>query len=158
MLVEKAPLLFSGEEQILQAAQKISAKTFEVMDYLNRTGLVCEPGRLEETITYHVPCHAKWTKTLADAPRSLLSRVQGLTIAEMENPESCCGSGGSFFAKCPALANNIRKEKHAQILATGAKEVITQCPACRSYLSLNQQTDYCVEHPISLLARAYKKE
>ncbi len=52
------------------------------------------------------------------------------------------------------LATDIRSRKLADIEQTGAKTVLTQCPACRSHLR-TQLEDGRVTHPIVLLAKAY---
>ena len=72
----------------------------------------------------------------------------------MENPEACCGAGGAFFLDSGELAGNVRARKVRDIKETGASVVVTQCPACRSFLGP------CLEgvevmHPVELLAKAY---
>jgi Fe-S oxidoreductase len=53
------------------------------------------------------------------------------------------------------LAADIRSRKLADIRQTGARTVLTQCPACRSFLRTRIEEDR-VTHPIVLLAKAYK--
>jgi Fe-S oxidoreductase len=52
------------------------------------------------------------------------------------------------------LAADIRARKLADIRQTGARTVLTQCPACRSFLRTRVE-DARVTHPVELLARAY---
>jgi glycolate oxidase iron-sulfur subunit len=89
-----------------------------------------------------------------DAPRGLLNKIPEADLVELENPDKCCGAGGTFFMDFKELATDIRSGKLADIRQTGVKTVLTQCPACRSFLR-TQLEDGQVTHPIVLLAKAY---
>ena len=130
------------------------SKVHEATDYLNKLGLTFQPQSLQAKFTYHIPCHRKWTPTLNDAPRALLAKIQGAELAEMEYPEKCCGAGGSFFLDFSELSKSIRAKKVDDILRTQTEIVVTQCPACRSFLQASLDR-HKIMHPLSLLARAY---
>ncbi len=91
---------------------------------------------------------------MKDAPRTLLAKVPGARLVEMEFPEKCCGAGGNFFMDFKELSQKIRSRKLADIGSTGAGIVISQCPSCRSYLSAGLKNKKFM-HPLSLLARSY---
>jgi glycolate oxidase iron-sulfur subunit len=150
----KAARALPEGHELRRRAEALSEKVWEVTDYLNHMGLVREPSPLRETVTYHVPCHRGWTPTLNDAPRSILDRIPHAESVELEHPEACCGAGGTFFMEFGELSSGIRAHKVEDIRQTGAKTVLTQCPACRSYLGPSMP-DCDVIHPVSLLARAY---
>ena len=154
MFRTKAVKTLPDDDPLRPQAEAVAAKMWEVTDYLNRVGLTAEPPPLEESYTYHIPCHRGWTPTVNDAPRSLLGKIPRAERVEMEGPDKCCGAGGTFFMDFKELATDIRSRKLADIRQTGARNVLTQCPACRSYL--RTRLDGCqVTHPIVLLARAY---
>ena len=52
------------------------------------------------------------------------------------------------------LATDIRERKLTDIRLTEVQTVLTQCPACRSFLG-TRLDDSEVTHPIVLLAKAY---
>ena len=151
---EKALKLLPEDDPVRPLASKIAAGFWEVTDYLEHAGLIAEPSVPAGPYTYHVPCHGGWTPDLKESPRRLLAGVPGAERVEMEYPERCCGAGGSFFASFRELAAGIRSRKVEDIRRTGVKNVITQCPACRSYLS-NPLHDCSIMHPMAFLARAY---
>lgn len=155
MLRREALKVLPPADPLLAKAVALSAKVFEVSDYLNTIGLAVEPGPLEESYTYHVPCHRGWTPTLGDAPLQLLSHIPGLQYRAMEEPEKCCGAGGAFFMEYSDLSRGIRKRKLDDINGTGAGLVISQCPGCRSYLSAGLGKSRETIHPVTLLRRAY---
>ena len=155
MLRSEAAKLFPADDPLLAKAVALSAKVFEVTDYLNTIGLAIEPGPLAESYTYHVPCHRGWTPTLSDAPLHLLSTIPGLKYSAMEEPGKCCGAGGAFFMQYSDLSRGIRRRKLADINGTGTGVVISQCPGCRSYLSAGLGKGWKTVHPVTLLRRAY---
>ena len=155
MLRSEALKLLPADDPLLAKALTMAAKVYEVTDYLNNIGLAVEPGRLEETYTYHVPCHRSWTSTLNEAPLQLLSKILGLKYSAMEDPAKCCGAGGAFFVEYSKLSQGISRKKLADIEGTGAGIVISQCPGCRSYLSDGLRRAKQTVHPVTVLRRAY---
>lgn len=103
-------------------------------------------------VTYHVPCHRAWSPNLVAAPRQLLPNLADVQLVEMKEPQKCCGAGGSFFVDHESVAGSIRGHKLEDILSTEADAVMTQCPACRYYLSQGLQEKVQVVHPVELLA------
>jgi len=154
-LKDKLLKVIPEDHPLAEKARAVSSKIVEVTDYLNQIGLSRSPDEIDQTYTYHVPCHGNWTQTLNDAPRSLLSEIPGATLREMEEPEKCCGAGGVFFMDNKELSQAILAPKIEDINGTGTDLVVTQCPSCRSYLNSGLDEAKQVMHPITLLARAY---
>jgi len=154
MFKAKAAKTLPEDDPLRPQAEALAEKVWEVTDYLNQIGLTAEPPPLPESYNYHIPCHRGWTPTVDDAPRNLLGKIPEAELIELENPDKCCGAGGTFFMDFKELAADIRAGKLADIRQTGAKTVLTQCPACRSFLR-TQFEDGQVTHPIVLLAKAY---
>ena len=157
MLKVKAPALCPPGDPGLPEVRAVAGKTREVTEFLAGLGLQREPRRQEIKITYHVPCHRHWSAGLVAAPAELVARIPGARLVEMREPRRCCGAGGAFFLAHRELSENIRQPKIEDILATGAEVVMTQCPACRYYLSegLGKEIGVRVTHPLLLLADSY---
>ncbi len=154
MLRSKSAKVFDEEDPLHAVIRGVAEKSFEVTDYLNEVGLVSAPSYLDLSYTYHVPCHRGWSATVREAPRRLLGKIPGAQLVEMDGPEDCCGAGGMFFVEHRDLCENVRARKLDAIRRTGAGTLITQCPACRSYMETPLK-GRAVMHPVSLLARAY---
>jgi len=154
MFKAKAAKTLPDDDPLRPQAEALAEKVWEVTDYLNQIGLSVEPPSFSESYTYHIPCHRGWTPTVDDAPRSLLEKVPEAELVELEDPDKCCGAGGTFYMDFKELATDIRARKLADIRQTGAKTVLTQCPACRSFLG-TRLDDCQVTHPIVLLEKAY---
>jgi L-lactate dehydrogenase complex protein LldE len=56
--------------------------------------------------------------------------VQGLTIKEMQDSETCCGFGGTFCVKYPDISNAIVGKKAANIAASGADTLLAGDLGC----------------------------
>lgn len=125
------PHLFEEGSKDRQAADELAARTYELTGFLKDVaGFDGAGAKLAVTATYQDCCSGLRELGVKAQPRALLSQVQGLTLKEMKDPESCCGFGGAFCVKYPAISNAIVEEKAAQIAATGAECVIAGDAGC----------------------------
>ena len=87
-------------------ARSLSARVFEFSDFLvSRLGVTDLGARFDGVATFHDGCHGLRELGIKTQPRQLLERVAGLTLVEMDEAESCCGFGGTFSAKFPAISS-----------------------------------------------------
>ena len=63
-------------------------------------------------------------------PRALLAHVPGLELAELSEPEVCCGFGGTFCVKYPEISGRMVSNKIADIAATQADTVLAGDLGC----------------------------
>ncbi len=115
------PEIFEHDPQWLARAQAVADKTWEVMAYLDQ---VCgwKPAgvSMDAKATYHDSCSGLRELGIKAQPRRLLKAIDGLTFAPLAGEETCCGFGGTFCVKYPAISNSIVGEKADAIDATGA--------------------------------------
>ena len=115
------PEIFEGDADWLPRAQKVAAKTYEVMAYLDEVlGWKPESISIDATATYHDSCSGLRELGIKAQPRRLLKAIDGLKLAPLAGEETCCGFGGTFCVKYPAISNAIVGEKADAIDATGA--------------------------------------
>ena len=76
--------------------------------------------RCGRTATYHDACAGLRELDVFGQPRQLLAAVEGLEMRKLEGNDVCCGFGGTFCVKYPAISNAIVEEKAAAIEQTGA--------------------------------------
>ncbi len=124
MIKAHYPDLFAGDIDAPRAAA-LCAKTFELCDFLaNVLKIDAVPGRYDGTITYHDSCSGLRELGVKQQPRSLLAKVAGLKIEEMNEAEACCGFGGTFSVKFGDISTHITDRKCENLCATGAKAVV----------------------------------
>ncbi len=115
------PDLFPTGSDWRRRAQALADRTFEQFTYLADVRRWRPQGvALHATATYHDSCSGLRELGVKAQPRKLLAAVDGLKLAEMEGAEDCCGFGGTFCVKYPAISNAIVSEKTANIAAVGA--------------------------------------
>ncbi len=119
------PELFADDGEWRERAQALAAKTHELISFL--VDVLKVPGvsaKLETTATYHDSCSGLRELGVKAQPRALLASVQGLSLREGKEAETCCGFGGLFCVKYPDVSAAITDVKVDDILATGAKTVL----------------------------------
>lgn len=115
------PEIFEHDAQWLPRAQAVAAKTWEVMAYLDQVcGWKPDDVTIDATATYHDSCSGLRELGIKTQPRRLLKGIEGLRFAPLKGEETCCGFGGTFCVKYPAISNAIVGEKADAIDETGA--------------------------------------
>jgi L-lactate dehydrogenase complex protein LldE len=84
--------------------------------------------------TYHDSCAALRECKIKEAPRTLLSYVDGLELVEMNDVETCCGFGGTFAVKFEPISIAMADQKVNHALATGAQYIISTDLSCLMHL------------------------
>ena len=131
MLREHYPLLFADEPAMARRAEGLSARTFELVAFLtDKLGLERVDACFEGAVAYHDSCSCLRELKVRDQPRRLLSTVEGLTLAELANPEICCGFGGAFCVKYPEISTRMVDEKIEDIRASGARTLLAADLGC----------------------------
>ncbi|RUA03349.1 MAG: Fe-S oxidoreductase, partial [Deltaproteobacteria bacterium] len=112
---------------------------FEVVHMNQYLMDLIEDGRLElkgefsKRVTYHDPCYLGRHNGIYDEPRSILNRVPGLELVEMENFRKnslCCGGGGGRIWMDTPKEERFSDIRLEQAKAAGASILATSCPYC----------------------------
>jgi L-lactate dehydrogenase complex protein LldE len=131
MIREHYPTLFGDDPALQKRAQALAARTYELISFLTDVrGVPRVAARFEGTITYHDSCSGLRELGVKQQPRKLLATVEGLRLAELPGAEICCGFGGTFCVKYPAISDKIVSEKTADIAATGAGTLLAGDLGC----------------------------
>ena len=81
-------------------------------------------------ITYHDSCSSLREWGIKQQPRQLLKSLHGCQFTEMTNTESCCGFGGTFCVKYPAISTRMVNDKITSIQASGADTLLAADLGC----------------------------
>ncbi|MDH4161773.1 MAG: (Fe-S)-binding protein [Nitrospirota bacterium] len=114
---------------------------------------------LHGRITWHDPCHLGRGQGLAKTARSVVRRIPGVMLVEMDRPDQCCGFGGLMRAVHPALSRGIGRSKARDIIATGAATVLTGCPGCRMQIADSlrlEGAEVAVMHTVQVIEAALR--
>jgi L-lactate dehydrogenase complex protein LldE len=131
MIAHHLPTLFEDDPQYRARAEDLAGRTHELVSFLRDVLGVQDTGaRFEGTVTYHDSCSGLRELGIKAQPRALLGSVAGLTLAEMADPEICCGFGGTFCVKYPDISTRMVTDKCADIAATGATTLLAGDMGC----------------------------
>ncbi|CAH0253267.1 (Fe-S)-binding protein [Roseomonas sp. CECT 9278] len=131
MLAHHLPTLFEDDPQARAKAQELAGRTHELVSFLRDVrGVATVDARFDGTVTYHDSCAGLREMGVKAQPRALLAGVQGLTLAEMADPEICCGFGGTFCVKYPDISTRMVTDKCRDIAATGAGTLLAGDMGC----------------------------
>jgi L-lactate dehydrogenase complex protein LldE len=124
------PQLFAGLPQA-HDAKALSHKVWEFSEFLvNRLNVVNVGASFPHSVTFHDGCHGLRELGNKRAPRRLLDNVRGLQLVEMDAAETCCGFGGTFSAKFPAISTAMGEVKCASALAKKTEFIVSNDSSC----------------------------
>jgi L-lactate dehydrogenase complex protein LldE len=142
MLIKHYPDLFAGEPDLAQRAELFAEKSHELISFLvDVMGVDKVPARYHGTVAYHDSCAGLRELGVKAQPRRLLAGVEGLTLVELSEGESCCGFGGLFATKYGELSNAIVARKADDIRSTKADTLLAGDLGCLMNMAGKLQRD-----------------
>ena len=140
--------MFRTAEPGLRAkAEKISALTLDISEYLGRIGYTPTRPAPGLTVAYHAACSLQHGQKVVSEPKTLL-RKAGFVVKEPAEGHLCCGSAGTYNLMQPEIATRLRHRKLDNIRATGADLIAAGNIGCITQLAGDAMP---VVHSIELL-------
>ena len=131
MFREHYPHLFEHDPARLAQAKALAARTYELAEFLLE---VCKV-RLEDhgqptRVALHTSCSARREMNTHLHGRALLAQLSGVERVEHSHESECCGFGGTFSVRMPAISGAMVADKTRNLIDSGADEVITADCGC----------------------------
>lgn len=132
-LKENYPKLLADTPGLQVRAQQLASKIIDFSSFMVRV-LQIPSGEaagdpLARKVAYHAPCHLCRGLKVTREPRELLER-SGLQYVPAKDEDVCCGFGGSYSMEFPEMSAELLRRKLANVQATGADMLVTDCPGC----------------------------
>jgi L-lactate dehydrogenase complex protein LldE len=126
--------------------KQLKKNMIEFTDFLVNVLKMDEIGaEFNHVVTYHDSCAALREYGIREEPRTLLSKVKGLTLIEMKDNDVCCGFGGTFSVKFEPISTAMAEQKVKHALETGAEYIISTDSSC-----LMHQQAYIDKHRLPM--------
>jgi glycolate oxidase iron-sulfur subunit len=152
--------LLQDDPAFADRAKQWSSKIRDIHEWLAEIGIRAPTTRILQKVTYHEACHLCHGQKITRQPRQVLKAVPGLELVELPESTWCCGSAGVYNLTQPEMSQKLLQRKMANIGKTAAQIVASANPGCSVQLQAavrNMNLKLEIAHPISLLARAYRK-
>jgi L-lactate dehydrogenase complex protein LldE len=131
MLRHHLPHLFDDDPNTRARADAFASRVHELVSFLvDVRGMTRVEARYEGSVTYHDSCSGLREMGVKAQPRALLATVGALTLAEMKEPETCCGFGGTFCVKYPEISVRMASDKTHDASASGADTLLAGDLGC----------------------------
>ncbi len=130
MLKHHYPRLFAGEPEEAEAG-RFAGCVYELTEFLVRVlDLQLEDRGQPIKVTWHSSCHALREMGSIDYSKSLIRQLHNVDLVELQNERECCGFGGTFAIKMPAVSGAIVRDKVEDIRQTGAALLLSSDCGC----------------------------
>lgn len=143
-------------EQYPRLASLDLPPVYELSEFLVDVLEVTDVGAyFPHRVTYHPTCHSLRGLRLGDRPTRLLERVRGLELVPLPGAEECCGFGGTFALKNPAVSSAMCADKVRGVLDSGAEVLCAADNSCLMHIGgtlRRQRAGVRVMHLAEILA------
>lgn len=137
MVREQFHELFHNDPAWSGPMEKVRARTFEFVEFLAKVlkiNLRDYSLPNPESFTFHYTCHGRGIG-LKDEAVQLLKQIGNVEFVPMEKTDQCCGFGGTFAIKYPAISEAIVEDKVNCIAATNTQSTICNDAGCSMNIS-----------------------
>ncbi|NBE98368.1 (Fe-S)-binding protein [Nonomuraea sp. KC401] len=156
MVREQYPKLAGPGSRGAAAIAEVTPKMYELSEFLVDVLKTDDVGAyFPHRVTYHPTCHSLRGLRLGDRPARLLRNVRGLELVPLPGEEECCGFGGTFAVKNPAVSAAMGADKTRNILDTGAEVICAADNSCLMHIGgtlSRQRTGVRTMHLAEILA------
>lgn len=136
MMIHHYPDLFAGEPEWQARARRMAALTFEFSQFLvDVLGVTDVGATFNGKLAYHPSCHLSRGLGVTRPPRTLLQNVAGAEIVPMPREEQCCGFGGLFSVKMPAISQDMLANKLQDVAGAQVDRVVGCDISCLMHIN-----------------------
>jgi len=122
--------LLAGDPDWAGRAAAMSGRVRDLSEFLAELGPAAPRHPLPVTAAYHDACHLGHAQRITRQPRELLRMIPELTLVELPDAGTCCGSAGVYNLLQPEAASELGARKAQAVLDAGAPLLISANPGC----------------------------
>jgi L-lactate dehydrogenase complex protein LldE len=159
MVREQFHELLHGDHAWEHGLEQVTSRTYEFVEFLDQV-LKVDLSKLTlpkpQSITYHYTCHLRGIG-VKDQAVKMLRQMGNVNFTPLEKTDQCCGFGGTFAVKYPAISGAIVEDKTQCIAATKAEVTVCNDAGCSMNISgmcHRQGVNTRVKHIAELMCEA----
>jgi L-lactate dehydrogenase complex protein LldE len=131
MMRHHYPKLFAGDPEFGPRAEALAARIFEFTEFLvHVAGFHPEDRGPPCTVALHTSCAARREMHAHETGQALLAQLRHVKVARQAHEEECCGFGGTFSIRHPAISEAIVTDKVESLRQSGAERVVSADCGC----------------------------
>ena len=131
MMRHHYPILFAADPVRLTQAEALAERIFEFSEFLVHVVGFRRPDRgAPSVVALHTSCHARREMGAHLTSAALLGELDNVRVVPQARAEECCGFGGTFAVRHPAISDAMVTEKVESLVATGAERVVSADCGC----------------------------
>ena len=140
MVVHDWPRLFGDDAKLSKQAHDIAARVVEWSFFARDVLGLAEPPGTPRTapvkVALHTSCHARRHMGSHVPSEALLRALPGVELMQPARVAECCGFGGTFSARHPAISGAMVNDKLDSVRDTGADVLVSADCGCLLNLHL----------------------
>lgn len=132
--LKEYPRLLQDDPAYAERAGQFAAKVRDISEFLADHLNVPPRGPVNVRATYADSCHLRNGQRVIRQPRELLTKIPGVELVELKQPDRCCGSAGIYNIVQVETADALLDAKLSDIAATGADTIVSTNTGCQLQL------------------------
>lgn len=130
MMKHHYPALFANDPEF-NAVKGFADRIFELSEFLAHVLKIKLEDRGQPIkVTWHSSCHALREMGVIEDSKSLIRQLKNVELIELQNERECCGFGGTFSIKQPAISGAMVRDKAEDVYQTGASRLLAGDCGC----------------------------
>jgi L-lactate dehydrogenase complex protein LldE len=131
MMRHHYPLLFAEQPLLKAKAEALAERVFELSEFLLKVLKVrWKDCGQPTTIALHTSCSARREMGTHEHARALLAQLPGVHLVTQSHESECCGFGGTFSLKHPAISGAMAGDKADALKESGAESFVSADCGC----------------------------
>lgn len=127
--------LFAAEPDYLAKATAVAARLREFSQFLVEDLGIEAVGGKPGRYAYHPTCHLTRDLGVRGCAETLLDHIPGAERLALPEADDCCGFGGLFAVKLPAVSAAMMRRKLENLSASGAETCVLCDASCMTHLN-----------------------
>jgi L-lactate dehydrogenase complex protein LldE len=131
MIRHQYPKLFAADPVLAARAAALAERVFELTEFLvHVVGFDRADVGAPCTVAVHTNCHARREMGSHLTSRALLAGLGNVKVVDQAREDECCGFGGAFSVRHPAISEAIVTDKVESLVASGGERVVSADCGC----------------------------